>query len=362
MEQEDHTLAPADYSQSMASFIRTHNERDLYRATALSRACIEGGLGPEDIVALHFEALEKILPTFPYREHARIISDAHQFLLEVMIAYGVHYKEYLELKFNDTVRSAEARASREQERALELERLEREKSEILAVISHELRNPITVARGNVELAERALEDDNPAKRYLLPAREALDRLSRLSGDLVEASRGEPAPLALAPLRLRTVVTQACNWARPAAENKGLAFACGEIPHDIAVQGNPDALLSVLGNLLSNAIRYTGAGGAITVEVGGDESTAWVDVVDSGIGMPPEVQARIFEKFYRGPEARRLETKGLGLGLALVYQLVQAHEGEVDVVSDPGRGSRFRVSLPRPTPADTVPTARGTTDA
>ena len=92
----DDSMLPSDYERVLAHYIQNHGEEDLYRASGLSRNCIQAGMGPEDMVALHFEGLEKILPLYSYREHARVIGDAHQFLLEVMISYGVRYREYLE--------------------------------------------------------------------------------------------------------------------------------------------------------------------------------------------------------------------------------------------------------------------------
>jgi two-component system phosphate regulon sensor histidine kinase PhoR len=115
---------------------------------------------------------------------------------------------------------------------------------------------------------------------------------------------------------------------------------------IIVEGDADALLSVLGNLLANAIRYTPAGGRITVGCGADQERAWATIADTGIGMAPEVRERIFEKFYRARDARDVEAQGLGLGLYLVQELVQAHGGSVEVESELGQGTTFRVVLPR----------------
>ena len=308
-------LSPADYSEILGAYLRTHSEEALYRASRLSQACIETGLGPEDIIALHFEALDALLANLPYREQARAHGDAQQFLLEVMIAYGVKYKEYLELKLGESLRDADARAVRERERAAEAERLQREKDEILGVIAHELRTPITAAQGNLDLAAIVLRRGEiaPIPEFLGRAREALERLSRLSADLVEASRGHALRIDLAPLDLEPIVAQACDWARPAAASKGIALTYEHHGAPVTVYANTDALLSAFGNLLSNAVRYTPAGGRVQVTSGGDAAEAWVAVCDNGIGMAPEVRARVFEKFYRGPEARTMESTGLGWG-------------------------------------------------
>src|SRR5205823_7179460 len=141
--------APEAYDQILDEYLRTHSEEALYRVSLLSQGFMESGLGPEDIIALHFEALDKILEGYSFREQARANGEAQLFLLEVMIAYGVRFKEYLELKLQEGLRDAEAQAAQERERALDAERVGRQKGEILGVIAHELRTPITAARGNL---------------------------------------------------------------------------------------------------------------------------------------------------------------------------------------------------------------------
>jgi signal transduction histidine kinase len=340
-------LSPADYGEILGAYLHTHSEEALYRASRLSQVCIENGLGPEDIIALHFEALDSLLSSLPYREQARANGDAQQFLLEVMIAYGVKYKEYLELKLSDSLHDANARAVRERERSTEAERLQREKDEILAVIAHELRTPITAAQGNIELASRVLGrgEVEPVPRLLGGAREAIERLSRLSADLVEASRGRTPRIDLAPRDLGAAIVQACEWAQPAAASKGVTLSYEHQGKPVTVYANTDALLSVFGNLLSNSVRYTAPGGWVRVTSGCTATEAWVEVRDNGIGMTDEVRARIFEKFYRGPEARRMEATGLGLGLALVQQMIEALGGRVELDSTEGQGSTFKVILP-----------------
>lgn len=343
-------LSAEDYGPTLAHYLAAHDEGALYRAGVLSQRFIESGLGPEDIIALHSESLERALDGMSYREQVRASADAHQFLLEVMIAYGVKYKEYLELKLSETLRDAESRALRDRQRAQEAERLQREKGEILGVIAHELRSPLTVAKGTIDLAERSLArgEVEPLSHLLVSAREALERLSRLSGDLVEASRGEVPRLECSPVEIVGILRQSCTWAQPAAQSKGIAIALEDPPEEptLVVMGNADALLSIYGNLLSNAIRYTPANGRVTVRYRSEDNTVWTEVADSGIGMPPEVLERIFERFYRAPDARRAEPQGLGLGLALVHQMVEAQKGHIEVDSLPGEGSRFRVVLPR----------------
>ena len=341
-------VGPSDtYAAALDEYCRERSEAALYRASLLSQTFVESGLGPEDIIALHCECMDGILRGRPAREQVAATNDAHQFLLEVMIAYGVKYKEFLELRLSQTLREAEARAARSRERVEEAERIGREKDEILGVIAHELRTPITAVQGNLDLASRVLGrgDVEPIPRYLTAAREALERLSRLSADLVEASRSGAPHIALVPRDLGSIVAQACAWARPAAASKGITLSYDHQGAPVTVQANTDALLSAFGNLLSNSVRYTRAGGHVRVTSGSVDAEAWVEVHDTGIGMAPDVLARVFEKFYRGPEARTMEATGLGLGLALVQQMVQTHGGRVEVASTVGQGSTFHVILP-----------------
>jgi signal transduction histidine kinase len=335
------------YAAALDDYIDDRSEAALFRASLLSQHFVEAGYGPDDIIALHFAALEKKLAQLSSRLQSRAVGDAHQFLLEVMITYGVKYKEYLELKMYESVREAETRAEMERQRVLDLERAEQDKADLLAGIAHELRTPLTAARGNLDLAVRSLTRGKPERVVPLlgSTREALDRLSRLTADLVQISRGDTLQFERSSLDLCGVVAQACMWAQPSANSKGVQLITGHVDGEILLEGNSDALLSVFGNLLSNAVRYTTPGGAVRVEYGVVAGEAWVDVQDTGIGIPEEVQGKIFERFYRSTDARKMDAQGLGLGLTLVKQIVTAHDGRIELESQPGKGSRFRVILP-----------------
>jgi signal transduction histidine kinase len=232
-------------------------------------------------------------------------------------------------------------------RVTELERAEEEKAELLAGIAHELRTPLTAARGNLDLAVRSLSRGRTERVVPLlgSTREALDRLSRLTADLVQVSRGDTLQFERSDLDLCGIVNQACLWAQPSARAKGVQLIVESSSMPIRLNGNADALLSVFGNLVSNAVRYTPTGGTVRVQYGADASETWVVVEDTGIGIPEDVRGKIFERFYRSSDARKLDAQGLGLGLTLVQQIVKAHDGRIDLESQPGEGSRFRVVLP-----------------
>jgi signal transduction histidine kinase len=317
------------YALALRTYLETRAEAALYEASELSRIFVEREAGPDEIVALHFESLDGILRHLNYRQHMAAVTDAHQFLLEVMIAYGVTYREYLDLKLREHQRDQTAR------------------DELLATIAHELRSPLAAAQANVDMAKRNLAKGRVEliEPNLGGARGALDRLSRLTANLVRSAHSASLLSVTEPVDLRTILDQACDWASLTADEKAIALERAlSAPGEVIVCGDPDGLLSVFGNLISNAIRYTESGGRVSITMGRAER-AWVEIRDTGIGMSPDVQARIFDRFYRGPQARSMESHGLGLGLTLVALGVEAHDGVISVESTPLVGSMFRVELP-----------------
>ncbi|MBM2810091.1 MAG: multi-sensor signal transduction histidine kinase [Chloroflexi bacterium] len=335
------------YERALADYVRDRTEEALYHASLLSRQFIEGGMGPDEIVALHFEALDRVLEGYQAREQLRAMSDAQHFLLEVMISYGVSYKDYLELVLAESIRDVATRTEAEQLRASAAEDANRRMDNVLAMTVHELRTPLTVVSGNLQVLQRLISAGQFERvpHLVEVARDALERLSDLTTQLSESVRGAPRTLALTPVHLASIVARTCGWAQPLAMSKGIVLKYEEEESRTQVLGNVDALLTVFGNLLSNAVRYTPSDGAVTVRKWVTGDRARVEVRDTGIGISPESQGRIFERFYRAPEAARLDVKGLGLGLHLVQQLVHAHDGHVEVESVLGRGTTFRVDLP-----------------
>ena len=330
----------------LRDYLLAHSEDALYRASLLSRACIQAGLGPEEIIALHGEAFAKATAGLDYRGQARAGTDALAFLLEVMIAYGVQHQELVEVSVAAERARADAAENAQQSLIAKASEAERSMTDSLAMIAHELRTPLMAALSNVDLVMRVMEKGETQRvpRFLGSAREALLRLSRLSGELLDVSRGEPQELDHVPVELPVVLSQACSWAASVAEVKGVEIVRGGGPFSLRVLGDEDALLTIFGNLLSNAIRYTPQG-RVTVQHWADGDNAVVEVKDTGVGIEPEEVARIFDGFYRGEHARHLENEGLGLGLTLAQRFAAAQGGHIEVESVVGQGSTFRVVLP-----------------
>jgi two-component system, OmpR family, phosphate regulon sensor histidine kinase PhoR len=231
----------------------------------------------------------------------------------------------------------------------ELRRLERVRTEFVANVSHELRTPLTAIHGYLEtLLGGALEEPEHARQFLEIAFRHTERLGRLVNDLTDLSNIELGKVALRlePTPLADVVESVLTMIRPRATSGGVALSV-DLPSDLpAVRADRDRLAQVLINLVDNGVKYTPAGGQVTVTArGAGPGLVEVRVTDTGVGIPPADLPRVTERFYRVDRARSRELGGTGLGLAIVKHLVLAHGGDLAVESQPGRGTVVRFSLP-----------------
>ena len=219
--------------------------------------------------------------------------------------------------------------------------------QLLADTSHELRNPLTVIRTDLDLLGRDL-DPETRQEVAAEAQEEAARMSRLVSDILFLAREEIA--ARGPLefvRLDDLVTDVVERLRQVAPEHEIVLAGLDA---VGVLGEPDRLRQMVANLVENAARYTPAGGRVTVSVKA-AGTDWalVEIADNGIGIPAEHLPRIFDRFYRVDPARGRATGGTGLGLSIVKLVAESHGGSVSVESTPGQGSRFTVRLPAQQP-------------
>ncbi len=228
----------------------------------------------------------------------------------------------------------------------ELVRLEQVRRDFVANVSHEFRTPLASIRS---IAETLLQDEAmpPAtrERFLNLIIQETDRLTRIADDLLVLSRAE----SLAPQReqvdLGELAQRAVEQVRAEAQARHLSLTT-EIHSPLPVLANPDQMIQVMLNLLTNAIRYNKPEGQVVVRTYIREPHyAVVEVQDTGIGIPSEDLPRIFERFYRVDKTRSRETGGTGLGLAIVKHIVESHGGQVEVESEYRVGSTFRVVLP-----------------
>lgn len=226
---------------------------------------------------------------------------------------------------------------------------ERIKDEFFALVSHELRTPLTSILGFLELVLDEEEPLDPAvRRQLEVVHRNARRLMRLVGDMLFVAQAQGGRLSIQrrAVDLGEVAAQSVEAARPAAEDAKVVLRLHAEPVP-AVLGDHDRLGQLLDNLVSNAVKFTPAGGDVVVHVGAGEEPgrASVDVVDTGPGVAPDDLERLFERFYRAPEATAASVPGMGLGLTIVQAIAQAHGGSVRVASRPGEGLAVHVELP-----------------
>jgi signal transduction histidine kinase len=220
-----------------------------------------------------------------------------------------------------------------------LERMERE---FIAMVSHELRNPLTSLKVFAEIL-RATETYNARAVEVILAQ--ADRLDRLIGDLLDASRIEAGRLRLSRRETDLVALARAGVERARAGSRAHAIALEAPEGPVRGWWDRDRLEQVLENLLSNAIKYSPEGGEIRVHIERGPAEARVAVADRRLGIAAEALPRLFGRFYRAEAASNSPIKGLGLGLYISRSLIEAHGGAMGVESEPGRGSTFRFTLP-----------------
>ena len=228
----------------------------------------------------------------------------------------------------------------------ERRRVDEVRRDFVANASHELRTPLTSIRGFVEaLEDGGLEEPPTARRFLEKIRVHADRMAALVSDLLELSRleaGERAP-AWEQVLPEEVVDEVAGGLAPLAAARQIALTTDvRAP---AFETDRERLRGVLENLAENALKYTPAGGHVSVSAHAEDGAVVFDVADDGPGIGAEHLPRIFERFYRVDKARSRELGGTGLGLSIVKHLAESLGGVVTVSSEPGRGSRFTVRLP-----------------
>ena len=221
--------------------------------------------------------------------------------------------------------------------------------EFLADVSHELRTPIAaLLTFNELLIEGAADDPDTRSEFLRQSRQQVERLDWLASNLLELSKLDSGLVSLA-LRtgdLRSVADLAVENAEPVAERKGVSLTA-DLPDEPVVQPHdPPRLGQVLANLIGNAIKFTPAGGHVTVSVRGTEDGARFEVADDGVGIDEKELEKVFDRFYRGTRTPQERAGGSGLGLAIVRSIVDMHGGRVAITSTPDVGTNVVVDLPR----------------
>jgi two-component system phosphate regulon sensor histidine kinase PhoR len=224
------------------------------------------------------------------------------------------------------------------------------KTDFVSKASHELRTPLSSIRAYVEmLVDGEADDEASRNEFYQIIHNETDRLGRLIDNMLNISRIEAGIVQIERINVdvKSLISRAVNTIEPQAKDKNISLSTRIADVGLSVEGDGDMLYQVVLNLMSNAVKYTPDGGRITVSADSDNLTrsVVVSIADTGLGIPPDALPRLFEKFYRVENYKRV-AKGTGLGLSLCKHIVETvHRGQIDVESQLGMGSKFWFTVP-----------------
>ena len=224
-----------------------------------------------------------------------------------------------------------------------LDQHDRLRRNLVADVAHELRTPVAILQASNEAMLDGVTDPTP--QNLESLREEVLRLARMVDDLQRLAAAESAALqlTLVPCDLAAITAEAADQLRESFSAAGLRLT--ERLAEVQVMCDPRRMREVVSNLLTNALKFTPPGGSVVLDTGPDETgMARIGVRDTGVGIPPDELPHVTERFFRGLRSPQLAV-GTGIGLTIVAELVQAHRGQIDIASAPGRGTQVTVTLP-----------------
>ena len=220
--------------------------------------------------------------------------------------------------------------------------------EFVADVSHELRTPIAALRLYTELLRDGNVDETITHEFMERSIEQIQRLEWLSTNLLDLSRIDAGifPLDMREGDLRDPIQAVVQALSDVAVERGVTLESAVPSEPVVMRFDRERIVQLMTNLIGNALKFTPRGGAVSVrlEEGGDAVA--IEVSDTGYGIPSDELPRIFDRFYRGTNTGEARASGSGLGLAIVRSIVDMHGGEIDLVSEVGSGTRFRITLPR----------------
>jgi PAS domain S-box-containing protein len=226
--------------------------------------------------------------------------------------------------------------------------LQQTKNDVISLVSHEMRTPLTAIQGMTELLANYELPSDRRREMNLAINDEVKRLTRMISEYLDITRLESGATAMRPAAVRAehLLERTLLLLDPVAGKRRIRLLrrfAADLPPLLA---DPDLLSRAFENLVSNAIKYSPEGSEVTISTAADEECIVIEVADQGYGIPAADLGRIFEKFYRVPRVEDAGTPGTGLGLAFVREIAELHRGSVSVRSDAGRGSTFTLRLPR----------------
>jgi PAS domain S-box-containing protein len=348
-------FSPAD-PEALAEVPWTATRKDgqkrrcVVRVRAMPTPVVDDSLGGDRTApshsASHSASHPSTNPVAPQRRRPPSAEDASAATSYVVVAIDVTEREELAAE-RERIFSVQREVTQsfiQQNRRLR--ELTQMKDDVVATVSHELRTPITSIRGFIEL----LLDDAPELteeqvRMLRTIHRSSEQLQRVAEDLLaDPGGGAGLTVAFTDLDLRDLTADAVDAFQTAATTAGVTISLAA-DHGVPVFGDPTRLHQLVGNLISNAIKFSPRGGKVQVVVDSADTFARVQVLDEGPGVPEAERPQLFERFYRLASTTESGVPGSGLGLAIAKSVAEAHEGFLDIVDTPGWSTTFRIFLP-----------------
>ena len=231
----------------------------------------------------------------------------------------------------------------------EQEEAEQNRREFTANVSHELKTPLQGIIGSAELLENGMVKPEDTPRFVGHIRAEAQRLVTLIGDIIRLSQlDEGDEMPAEPVDLADLAEEAVRDLQAEADKKHVTLRYNT--QSACITGVRRLLYEIIYNLIDNAVKYNVDGGRVDIQVAGEPHNVRVTVKDTGIGIAPEHQGRIFERFYRADKSHSKASGGTGLGLSIVKHAVQYHHGSIDLQSQPGKGTQISVTFPKTTEA------------
>jgi signal transduction histidine kinase len=225
-------------------------------------------------------------------------------------------------------------------------RLDALKSEFVSTVSHDLRAPLTLMRGYATMLGIVGEMNEQQADFIRKILSSVDQMGRLVDNLLDLGRIEAGlGLELEQVQVQELIDDVVDAYLPQAANKQIRLTTKPAEGSSAIEVDPTLFRQAIANLVDNAVKYTPAGGTVTLTSEQVDGMQFVHVQDTGFGIAPADQARLFEKFYRARRSESVREKGLGLGLAIVKSIAEQHGGRVTFDSRLGTGSRFTLQVP-----------------
>lgn len=354
----------AEYQATLCRYVQTPSEEDRRRAHELGKRFLKADCGPETLLNVHATALRGCEtqdgPTLVTRANQVLAEASSAFIQEYRHQADQHredaecYRSYariLEILNQDVMRLNQELNERHDELRKahdEQLRLNQQKTDLLNMVSHEIRTPLTALLGYGEFLEEGTYGPlNPDQLEVVHKMTQSGKdLLLLLNNLLDLSRLEAGRLTLdrQPTPVADLIAHAVDQVEPLARRKELTLDVCCVPLDLPlVWVDPLRIIQVLVNLLGNAIRFTEPQGSITIGAEHKVDLIEVWVRDTGIGITPEAQQRLFQRFSQVESVRRYG--GTGLGLSITKELLALHGGTISVESEPGKGATFRFTLP-----------------